>query len=165
MYRILFALLMLNMNLNANSWPYLPNKIVKKLDQLYVSWELFDNYHFVKGTPYFTSLPNLILGDFNNDKKTDYCLLIETKDSLAQITSLLIAFIDEGDKDFQEYELIKFKGQFSPITIISLVKKGNYYRVDEETREDAIAEADGIVKTLFEKPGGEIFFFGEGNFK
>ena len=112
MYRILIAFLLLNMNLNAYNWPYLPHKIVKKLDQLYDSWELFDNYHLLKSDPYFTSLINLVYGDFNNDKMTDYCLLIETKDSLEQITSLLIAFINKGDDGYQEYELIKFEGKF-----------------------------------------------------
>jgi hypothetical protein len=88
--------------------------------------------------------PNLIKGDWNNDGKSDYAVLLERKNKFASDANLIVAFLKRGNG----YGYFPLEGN----DCLMSVKKGSK-AYDFEKQKSFRYRTDGIFSYIWEKAG------------
>lgn len=137
----------------------LPEAALKVLDDKFEGWDYFNS-----SIPYFDSTGvhvaweyrDIIEGDFNNDMKVDYALLIKPFNTPF---GLLVTLFCNGSS----YTIHRVtETEHSKDNIIYLVPRGTV-KYDYEKEEYFTFPSDGITLERYEK-GGYSYYYKEGRF-
>lgn len=158
--------------LSQQSFYRIPKTIVDTLNCQYPGWHLANNMNVLKNPEVsYTnldtaiSLPNLVWGDFDNDKRLDYAIYIQRTNNSGKLEEMLIAFLAR-DSTFQEFVL---RDAIEPVyfaNYIWLAKKGSEesFVSDSETANNTfVLENDGIDLITIGK-GSEVILYKNGHF-
>jgi hypothetical protein len=145
-----------------------PKVIIDTLNAHYPGWRLFDNLKLLSlpevkaDFPDTTAcLPNLVLGDFNNDGRTDFALFIDRALANGRKEQRLIAFLARPT-GYEEYPLREAVQPVYFAEYISLAKKGSEsYDFDSKTK--FTVKSDGINLVTVGK-NSELLLYIDGYF-
>jgi hypothetical protein len=126
----------------------LPAECAKILDRRDNGWEFAEirdeimQWFQTSGQPY---RPNLIMGDWDGDGRTDYAALIKTAGSRAETGSYVLAVFMKKARGYSLYRL-------EPNDYLVLIKKGER-DYDFATGRNFTYKNDAIFTGIFEKAG------------
>ena len=167
---VIFILLLIHSQDISVRQPYhrIPKRIIDTLNLKYPGWRLADNlgllqlpevkHHHSDTT---ASFPNLVWGDFDNDRKTDYALFLERTLTAGRKEERLIAFVARSSC-FEEHTLRTATEPVYIANYIWLAKKGSQ-SYDFDTDRHFTLQSDGIDLIIIGK-ASELIQYKNGRF-
>ncbi|MGD0038406.1 MAG: hypothetical protein ABSC53_14055 [Bacteroidota bacterium] len=161
--------------LSQQTFSRIPQSIVDTLNRQYPGWHLANNMNILKDPEVISEyldtticMPNLVWGDFDNDKRLDYAIYAQRTNSSGKLEEMLVVFLSRG-LIFREFVL---KDVIEPVYIanyIWLAKKGTKESVfvgaeDTTTRDNTFVLKSDAIDLIVIGKASEVVLYNNGNF-